>query len=89
MENELLKNLDTSSWETWKKSLGAAVKSAEGMGIPEDQISNYAAQFGSYLQNIVNPDLPENQSLKELWEAASPDEQKAIASAMVRLVTKD
>ena len=80
--------MDASSWESWKKSLASAVEYSEGLGVSDEQISNFAVKLGSYLSTNISPDIAENKSLKELWKVASPEEQKAIANCMVKLVKK-
>lgn len=87
--NELMQRLDSSSWSAWKHSLGMAVEFAEELGVSHDTISKYAAQFGNYLTNNVSADLSENRAIKELWEVATADEQKAIASCMVKLAKQN
>lgn len=82
---QIMQKLDASSWENYKRSLGEAMEFANEMGISDEQITAFAQQFGDYLAKNVNPDIPENQSLKELWEVASPEEQQAIASAMIKV----
>ncbi|ATW26330.1 DUF3243 domain-containing protein [Candidatus Formimonas warabiya] len=82
---QILNRLDTSSWESYKRSLGEAMEVANDMGISEDQISQFAQQFGSFLANNISPDIPENRALKDLWQAASPEEQKTIAGLMIKL----
>ena len=68
---QILNKLDTSSWENYKRSLGEAMEFANDMGITDNQISEFAQQFGSYLAQNITPDIPENRALKELWEIAS------------------
>lgn len=87
--NEIVQRMDLSSWKGWKHSLGVAVEFAEELGISQDTISNFAAQFGNYLTNNVPADLAENRAIKELWEVASPEEQKIIANCMVKLAKKN
>jgi NADH dehydrogenase FAD-containing subunit len=82
---QILNRLDTSSWESYKRSLGEAMEFANEMGITEEQIAQFAQQFGSYLAKNISPDIPENRALKELWEIASPEEQRTIASVMMKL----
>lgn len=82
---QILNKLDTSSWESYKHSLGQAMEVASDMGISENQITQFAQQFGSYLAQNISPDIPENRALKELWEIASPEEQKTIAGLMIKL----
>ncbi len=80
--------LDTSSWENYKRSLAKGIEVANNMGISENQISQLAQQLGGYLANNVTPDIPENRAIKDLWEVASPEEQKTIAGLMVKLAKK-
>lgn len=82
---QILNKLDTSSWEGYKRSLGEAMELANDMGISENQISQFAQQFGGYLAKNISPDIPENRALKDLWEIASPEEQKTIAGLMIKL----
>ncbi|HHT64052.1 MAG: DUF3243 domain-containing protein [Bacillota bacterium] len=82
---QILNKLDTSSWENYKRSLGEAMEFANDMGITDNQISEFAQQFGSYLAQNITPDIPENRALKELWEIASPEEQRTIAGLMMKL----
>ncbi|MEL7563802.1 MAG: DUF3243 family protein [Dehalobacterium sp.] len=82
---QILNKLDTSSWENYKRSLGEAMEVASDMGISESQISQFAQQFGGYLAQNISPDIPENRALKDLWEIASPEEQKTIAGLMIKL----
>lgn len=82
---EILSRLDTSSWENYKKSLGKGMEVANDMGFSDDAITKFAQRFGSFLSNKVSPDIPENKALKELWEVATPDEQKTVASLMMKL----
>lgn len=83
---EIMNKLDASSWENYKRSLGEAMEFANDMGYPDEKIAQIAQKFGSYLANNVNPDIPENQALKELWEVATPEEQKTVAGLMMKVV---
>lgn len=85
---DLMKKLDTSSWEKYKQSLKGAMEAAGELGLSDQEIASAATKFGGYLSQAVNPDLPENKALKELWQVASPEEQKTITNLMMRLVRK-
>ncbi len=87
--HEVLQRLDLSSWKGWKHSLGIAVEFAEELGISQETITNFATQFGNYLNNNVPAEVSENKAIKELWDVASPEEQKSIASCMVKLAKKN
>ncbi len=82
---QILSKLDTSSWESYKRSLGEAMEFANEMGISDSQLSQFAQQFGNYLTQNITPDIPENRALKDLWEIASPEEQRTIAGLMMKL----
>ena len=82
---EILNQLDTSSWENYKRSLGEAMEVASDMGFSEQDIAQFAQKFGSFLASNVSPDIPENKAVRELWEIASPEEQKTVASLMMKL----
>ena len=86
---EILQKMDLSSWKGWKHSLGVAVEFAEELGIAQDTINQFAAQFGDYLNSNVPAEVAENRAIKELWEVASPEEQKSIACCMVKLAKKN
>jgi len=87
--NEILQKMDLSSWKSWKHSLGLAVEFAEELGVSQQTINGFAAQFGTYLTNTIPAEMPENKAVKELWEIASPEEQKSIAACMVKLAKKN
>ena len=86
--HNILRKMDTSSWENWKASLGQAVEFAEELGIPRETIAELAHKFGSYLAGSVDASVSENRALKELWNVATPEEQKVLAGLVTKLVTK-
>jgi len=82
---EIMKNLDTSSWDSYKHSLGKGMEIAKELGMSEQEIATVAQKFGSYLAHNVNPDLPENKALKELWQIADEREQQTLTNLMMKL----
>lgn len=85
---ELMKRLDTSSWDKYKRSLKGAMEVASELGMSDQEIASLAQKFGGYLAKNVQPDLPENKAMKELWDIASPEEQKTLSELMMRSVRK-
>lgn len=71
---------------TWKEFLADKIEHAGDQGMSHDTISNMAFQVGDYLSKSVEAKNEEEAILRELWSAASEDEQRAIASSMVKLV---
>lgn len=83
---EIMNNLNTSSWESYKQSLGKGMEVAKELGMSDQEIATVAQKFGSYLaQHIDNPDLPENKALRDLWQVADEQEQQILTNLMMRL----
>ncbi|MBO8168953.1 MAG: DUF3243 domain-containing protein [Thermoanaerobacteraceae bacterium] len=81
----MLNQLDASSWEKWKKSLGNMVSQAEKIGVSQNMLEEFAVEFGDFLDANISPDIPENKAMKELWEVANEEEQKTLARLMIKL----
>lgn len=76
------------NFSTWKEFLANRIDQAKDVGMSSDTITNMAKQVGDYLSENIEPENKEERVLKELWSAASEDEQRAIASTMIKLVQK-
>ncbi|BAS26002.1 DUF3243 domain-containing protein [Limnochorda pilosa] len=75
-------------WDQWKQTLSKAVHAGEKAGLGHESIANQAETIGDFLAGNVAPAAPEQAVLQELWRAADESEQKAIASALVKLVQR-
>ncbi|WP_054949831.1 DUF3243 domain-containing protein [Numidum massiliense] len=73
----------------WKQFLQDRVQQAHGMGMSDDTISNVAYQIGDYLAQKVDPENREQRLLQDMWSVSSDEEQRALASVMVKLVEHD
>lgn len=73
-------------WQDWKKSLGMAVNIGTTVKLSDDQMDRMAYRVGDFLAHRIDPKMPEQMVLKELWDVASESEQRTLASLMVRLV---
>lgn len=76
------------NFETWKDFLSNRLEQAKGQGMSQQTISNVAYEVGDYLSKSVEAKNDEEAVLRELWNAASEEEQQAIANIMVKLVQK-
>lgn len=76
------------NFSTWKDFLANKVDKAQDHGMTNNAITSFAHHVGDYLSQHVEPENKEERVLKELWDAASEEEQRAIASTMVKLVQK-
>ncbi|MED1202005.1 DUF3243 domain-containing protein [Heyndrickxia acidicola] len=74
------------NWDQWKNFLGDRLNQAQSEGVEEETINGLAKQVGDYLAGQVDPKNEQERVLADLWSVASPDEQQAIASMMVKLV---
>ena len=43
--------------------------------------------MGDFLASKIDPRSPEQKVLKELWESADENEQRTIASVLIKLVS--
>lgn len=74
------------NFDTWKSFLANRLQQAQQQGMDQQTINSIAAEVGDYLAENVDAKNKEEAVLKELWNAASEQEQQAIASTMVKLV---
>lgn len=76
------------NFDSWKGFLANRLQQVQSQGMDHDTITNVAHEVGDYLAANVQAKNKEEAVLQELWNAASEEEQQAIASSMVKLVQK-
>lgn len=74
------------NFETWKGFLGDKLEKATQQGMGQQTVTNIAVEVGNYLSKSVEAKNDEEAVLRELWQAASEEEQQAIANIMIKLV---
>lgn len=74
------------NFETWKGFLANRLEQAQQQGMDQQTVSSLAAEVGDYLAESVEAKTGEEAALKELWNAASEQEQQALANVMIKLV---
>ncbi|HLR80179.1 MAG TPA: DUF3243 domain-containing protein [Bacillota bacterium] len=77
------------NYNTWKEFLANRLQQAQQQGMSQETISNVAYEIGDYLASSVEVKNDETKVLRELWNAASPEEQQALANTMVKLVQNE
>ncbi|WP_138414721.1 DUF3243 domain-containing protein [Aquibacillus sediminis] len=77
------------NFESWKDFLGDRLHQAQGQGMSQQAISELAYEIGGYLSNQVEAKNDQEAVLREMWNAASEQEQHAIANIMVKLVQNE
>ncbi|HEY8486441.1 MAG TPA: DUF3243 domain-containing protein [Limnochordales bacterium] len=80
---------DDVTWQEWKRWLARAVEAARATGAgPQDLVAS-AERLGDFLARHVDPSNPQQRALQELWSVADQQEQRAIASALIKLVSTE
>lgn len=74
------------NWQQWTQFLGQQVEDAKDDGMSSKFIDQAAVQIGEYLAKNIEPQNEQERVLSDLWQVASSDEKKAIASCVVKLV---
>lgn len=75
------------NFQEWKEFLSARVNQAQGMGMDKQNINDLAYQLGDYLAHGIDPQNDQERLLKDLWDAASEEEQRMLAGLMVKMVS--
>lgn len=78
--------MQITSWEQWLDTLGTALSRAQSMKMPKKVLAKSASELGDFLFEAIDPDVPENRLLKNLWEQADAKEKETLASLMIKLV---
>ncbi|MDX8047001.1 DUF3243 domain-containing protein [Gracilibacillus sp. S3-1-1] len=77
------------NFESWKDFLGDRLHQAQNNGISNQAISELAYDIGDYLSTEVQAKNDQEKMLRDLWNAADDQEQRAIANIMVKLVQNE
>ena len=87
--DEQLACIDTmdyvKDWKTWRSTLKDAMARAHMFGISDVVIRDTTEIIGDFLAEKACPDTPEEALMKELWDAAEPDERKVLARLMLKI----
>jgi hypothetical protein len=75
-------------WASWRGNLQDAIKRGRDFGMSDDMIQNLSVKVGDFLAKKVCPATPEEQLMKDLWEVATQEERKTLATLMFKLVEK-
>jgi len=73
-------------WDTWRKTLKEGIAEAKKLGVSDETIQSLGVKIGSFLAEKVCPQTKEEQLLKEMWDIATIEERKTIATLMFKMV---
>lgn len=74
------------NFDQWKDFLGDRLNQAQDKGMQQDTINNLAYEIGEHLAFKVDAKNDEEAILRDLWNVASEEERRTMASMMVKLV---
>lgn len=75
-------------WSSFKKSLREGIETGHKLGMSDSAIQNAAVQVGDFLNDKICPANSEEQLLKDMWDVSTPEERKAMASAIYKMILK-
>jgi hypothetical protein len=75
-------------WDQWKKTVSDAIKTARKVGLPDKLIELASVKVGDFLSKRLCAESKEEALLKELWDAASPDERKTLGKLLFKVMDK-
>jgi len=73
-------------WKTWRASLNEAIAAARKFGVSDETIKDLSVKVGDFLAQKVCPATKEEELLKEMWDAATAEERKTLASLIFKMV---
>jgi len=74
----------TKDWESWRNTLKDAIATARVLGVSDDEIKEIAVQLGDFLAEKVCPATKEEEFIKQLWDAATPEERRTLANVIFK-----
>jgi hypothetical protein len=75
-------------WDQWKKTVNEAIKTARKVGLPDKLIEIASVKVGDFLSTRLCVESKEEALIKELWEAATPDERKTLGKLLFKIMDK-
>jgi len=75
-------------WASWRGHLQDAIKRGRNFGMSDEMIKNLSVKVGDFLAKKICPATPEEQLMREMWEVATADERKTLATLMFKLVER-
>jgi hypothetical protein len=73
-------------WKTWRGSLNEAIGAARKFGVSDETIKDLSVKVGDFLAEKVCPATKEEELLKEMWDLATAEERKTLASLIFKMV---
>jgi len=86
-KDECIAGMDfMKDWTTWRESLHDAIQEGRKYGMTDNEIKEWAVAIGDYLADNVCAGTKEEALLKELWEVATAEERRTLATLIFKMV---
>jgi hypothetical protein len=72
-------------WSAWRGSLSEAIIASRKFGVSDQKIKELSEKMQEFLTQKVCPATREEELLRDMWNAARPEERKTIASLFFKL----
>ena len=73
-------------WNQWKSTLKEAIDQGRKFGLSDDTIKSLSASVGDFLATRVCPATTEEELLRDMWEVATPEERRTLATLIFKMV---
>jgi len=78
--------MKVDNFNEWIEVLSKELDLGRKIGLPKKVIQKGSKMLGNYYSKSINPDIPENILLKQLWQVADKSEKDALSSMMIKYV---
>ena len=72
-------------WSAWRGSLSEAIIASRKFGVSDEKVREISERMQEFLAHKICPATKEDELLREMWNAARPQERKTIASLFFKL----
>ena len=73
-------------WDQWKAKFKDAIKEGRRFGLSDDTIKSVSTKIGDYLATTLCAKSKEEELMKNLWLAATPEERKVLAGVVFKMI---
>ena len=77
-----------NNWAQWRNTLKDAIQKGRDFGLSDDAIQKLSVKVGDFFATKVCPATPEEELMKELWDTATVEERKTLATLIFKIVDK-
>jgi len=76
-------------WSAWRKNLKSNITGERNFYWQDEAVRNIAERLDSLLEQKVCLKTPEEELIKEMWDAARVDERKSLAMVLLKLIERE